>query len=82
MESVGISEEYVMLNNPLNAPYIITSFYSSTLLFPQVSNMAAYEAKENVSGERGGNGRGEKSCHVGKGGKPCSFLCRGNYIVR
>ena len=40
-----------MLNKPVPAPNIIHSFSSSPPFFSQVSNTAAYEAKENVSGE-------------------------------
>ena len=59
-----------MLNNPLNAPYIITYFYPSTLLFPQVSNTAAYEAKENVSGEGEGMEEARKVVMLEKEGTP------------
>ena len=51
MESIGSPEEEVKLNTPLPAPHIIPFYYSSPTFFPQVSNPAAEEAKENVSGE-------------------------------
>ena len=51
MESVRIPKEEVKLNTPVTTPYIIPSSYSSTPFFPQVSNPAAEEANENVSGE-------------------------------
>ena len=51
MESVGIPKEEVKLNTPVTAPYIIPSSCLSTPFFPQVSNPAAKEANENVSGE-------------------------------
>ena len=51
MESVGGPEEEVKLNTPIPAPHIIPSYYSYSPFFPQVSNPAAEDANENVSGE-------------------------------
>ena len=51
MESVGSPKEEVKLNTPVPKPHIITYSSSSPRLFTQVSNMAAEEDKENVSGE-------------------------------
>ena len=73
MESVGISEEEVMLNNPLNAPFIIHSSSSSPPFFTQVSNTAADEAKENVSGEGQGMEEARKVVMLEKEGNPSAF---------
>ena len=62
-----------MLNNPVPAPYTITSFYLSTLLFPQVSNTAAEETKENVSGEGEGMEEVRKVVMLEKEGNPAAF---------
>ena len=60
MESIGSPEEEVKLNTPLPAPHIIPFYYSSPTFFPQVSNPAAEEAKENVSGEGEGTEEARK----------------------
>ena len=65
MESVGSPKEEVNLNTPVPAPYIIPSSSLYHLFFPQVSNPASEEAKENVSGEgkgREGKRRENLSC--------------------
>ena len=51
MDSVGSPEEEVKFITAVPVPHIITSSSSYPTLFPQVSNTAAEEAKENVSGE-------------------------------
>ena len=51
LELVGSPEEEVQLNTPVPAPHIISSSSSPPSFFPQASNPAAEEAKENVSGE-------------------------------
>ena len=51
MDSVGSPEEEVKLNTHVTAPHILTSSSSYPTLFTQVSNPAAEEANENVSGE-------------------------------
>ena len=57
MEPVGSTEEQVKFNNPVPEPHITPSYSSSSTFFPQVSNTAAEESKENVSGE--GEGKEE-----------------------
>ena len=49
LESVGSPQEEVKLNTTVPAPYIIPYYFSSPPFFPQVSNLSAKEAKENVS---------------------------------
>ena len=51
MDSVRSPEEEVKFITAVPVPHIITSSSSYPTLFPQVSNTAAEEAKENVSGE-------------------------------
>ena len=51
MDSVGSPEEEFKLNTAVPAPHILTSSSSHPTLFTQVSNPAAEEANENVSGE-------------------------------
>ena len=60
MESVGSPKEEVKLNTPVPKPHIITSYSSYPPLFPQISNMAAEEDKENVSGEGEGTEEARK----------------------
>ena len=51
MESVGSPEDEGKLNTPVPEHHIIPISYSSPPFFPQISNPAAVEANENVSGE-------------------------------
>ena len=51
MESFGITEEEIKLNNLLPAPYIIYSSYANPPFFSQASNPFSGEAKYNVLGE-------------------------------
>ena len=51
MESVGSPEEEVNFNTPASAPHITHFSYSSPPFFPRVSNTAAKDSKENLSGE-------------------------------
>ena len=60
MESVRSPEEEVKLNTPVPATRIITYSYLSPTLFPQVSNPASEEAKENVSVEGQGTEEARK----------------------
>ena len=51
MESVGSPEDEGKFNTPVPEHHIIPISYSSPPFFPQISNPAAVEANENVSGE-------------------------------
>ena len=62
-----------MLNNPVPAPFIIHSSSSSPPFFTQVSNTAAEEAKENVSGEGEGMEEARRVVMLEKEVNPSAF---------